>query len=190
MAANPPTKKAPSKNNMTDKVKPKKGCFPSGGTHALMSDLPVPKGDFMRDWKAKNSKYNMILLSGLLAAIGSITMCLSNSEINYSIPEYPYTDEELDEFAKEEERKKAEQEEREQRKQNLIDAKELKVRRRLAKNAMVREMALMQKDIDEGVSDSELAELLKLKQEREEFEIWEKEEVKRLEGDDKSKQKK
>lgn len=190
MAANPPAKKAPPKNTMSDKMKPKIGCFPSGGTHALMSDLPLPKGDFMKAWKAKNSKYNLILLSGILAAVGTVTLCLGASDLNYSIPEYPYTDEELDEFAKEEERKKVEQEEREQRKKNLIDAKELKIRRRKAKNAMVREMELMQKDIDEGVNDHELAELLKLKQDREEFEIWEKDEVKRLEGKDKPKQKK
>lgn len=175
--ANPPTKKVADKCDMSSKMKPKPGYFPSGGTHAIMNDLPLPKGDFMQNLKAKNFKYNMVLLSGLLAAIGSIGLCLSNSLLNYTVPEYPYTDEELDEFAQEEERIKKEKEEHEQEKQDLRNEKDMKVRRRKAKEAMVREMELMQKDIDEGISDKESKELLKLTQEREEYEAWEKNEA-------------
>lgn len=176
-AANPPTKKVPDKCDMSSKMKPKPGYFPSGGTHAIMNDLPLPKGDFMANWKAKNFKYNMVLLSGLLAAIGSIGLCLTNSLMNYTRPEYPYTDEELDAFAQEEERIKKEKEEHEEQKQELKNERDMKVRRRKAKEAMVREMELMQKDIDEGISDKEMKELQKLTQEREEYEAWEKNEA-------------
>lgn len=176
-AAKPPTKKVADKCSMSSKMKPKPGYFPSGGTHAIMNDLPLPKGDFMANLKAKNFKYNMVLLSGLLAAIGAIGVCLKNSLLNFNVPEYPYTDEELNEFEQEKERIKQEKEEKEQEKQDLRNERDMKVRRRKAKEAMVREMELMQKDIDGGISDKEMKELLQLTHEREEYEAWEKNEA-------------
>ncbi|KAH8355161.1 hypothetical protein KR093_007258, partial [Drosophila rubida] len=55
----------------------KVGYFASGGTHAVFSDMPKPEGDFMQQWSAKNSKYNMVLLTGILAMVGSIALGIS-----------------------------------------------------------------------------------------------------------------
>ncbi|XP_060658472.1 protein enabled homolog [Drosophila nasuta] len=193
LAAKAPTSKATSasKCNLSEKPQPKWGYFPSGGTHAIFSDLPKPEGDFMQHWHAKNSKYNLVLLSGILAVVGSIALGISLGRpmLNATVPEYPYTEDEMEEFQREEERRQQEKEEREQRQKDLKDAKELKVRRRKAKEAMAREVELMQKDIDEGVSDGELAELVQLTQEREEFESWEREELKRIDEQEKERNK-
>ncbi|KAH8395370.1 hypothetical protein KR222_003022 [Zaprionus bogoriensis] len=190
LAAKTPIKKSKSpKSTLSDLPKPRRGYFPSGGTRAVFSDLPQPEGDFMKQWHAKNSKYNLILLSGLLAAFGSITLFMSTGALNATVPEYPYTEDEMEEFAQEEERRLEEKEEREERKQDLLDAKELTVRRRKAKEAMAREVELMQKDINGEIDDQEMTELLKLTQERDDFECWEKEEVKRIEEKDKEREK-
>ncbi|KAM8711948.1 hypothetical protein ACLKA7_012459 [Drosophila subpalustris] len=193
LAAKTPSKPSSSapKCNMTEAPKPKHGYFPSGGTHAVFSDLPKPEGDFFKEWHAKNSKYNMVLLSGLVALIGTIALAISTGlpPLNATVPDYPYTEDEMEEFAREEERRQEEKEEREQRKKDIMEAKELKVRRRKAKEAMAREVELMQRDIDEGISDQEMSELVKLTQEREEFESWEKEELKRLDEKEKERNK-
>ncbi|XP_032591291.1 uncharacterized protein LOC6560933 [Drosophila grimshawi] len=185
-----PKKTAP-KCGKEEPPKPKPGFFPSGGTHAVFSDLPQPEGDFFKAWNAKNSKYNMVLLSGILGLIGSIALVLCSGKMSLfaTVPEYPYTDDEMEEFAKEEERREEEKRKREEHHQNLVEAKELKVRRRKAKEAMAREVELMQKDIDQGISDGEMSELVQLVQEREEFETWEKEELKRLDEKQKERDK-
>ncbi|XP_034475972.1 histone-lysine N-methyltransferase, H3 lysine-79 specific [Drosophila innubila] len=192
LAAKTPSKPtSPPKCTMTEPPKLKHGYFPSGGTHAVFSDLPKPEGDFMTAWHAKNSKYNMVLISGILALVGTIALSISSGlpSLNATVPDYPYTEDEMEEFAREEERRQAEKEEREQRKMDILEAKELKVRRRKAKEAMAREVELMQKDIDEGVSDQEMSELVRLTQEREEFESWEKEEIKRIDEKEKERNK-
>jgi len=176
---------------MKEPPKLKYGYFPSGGTHAVFSDLPKPEGDFMTAWHAKNSKYNLILYSGLLALVGTIALGISSGlpQLYATVPDYPYTEDEMEKFAKEEERRQQEKEEREQHKKDILEAKELKVRRRQAKEAMAREVELMQRDIDEGISDQEMTELVRLTQEREEFESWEKEELKRLDEKEKERNK-
>ncbi|XP_030375235.1 cancer-related regulator of actin dynamics homolog [Scaptodrosophila lebanonensis] len=170
---------------------PPPGTFPSGGTHAVFSDLPKPEGDFMKEWSAKNSKYNMILISGIVALVGSIALGISSGvmELYCFVPEYPYTKEELEEFEKEEVRKQEEIDAREERHKDLVEAKELTIRRRKARDAMKQEVAFMQKDIDEGLSDGELAQLQDLVQKREEFEKWEAEEEKRLKEQAKEREK-
>ncbi|EDW33612.1 GL11781 [Drosophila persimilis] len=106
--APPPPPKAPppkaSKPSTAPKCKPvpppkpKPGFFPSGGMHAVFSDLPKPEGDFMKEWSAKNSKYSMFMLSGLLALIGSIYLSYMTLELYAGVPEYPYTEEEKEDF--------------------------------------------------------------------------------------------
>ncbi|XP_034650502.1 stress response protein nst1 [Drosophila subobscura] len=159
---------------------PKPGYFPSGGMHAVFSDLPMPEGDFMQAWAAKNSKYNMFMLSGLLALIGSLYLSYMTLEMYASVPDYPYTEEEQEEFEIEAERLQEEKEAREQRHQDAVEAAETARRARLAREAMVRESALMNKDMDGGLDAKEAAELQKLATEREAYAEWEKEEVKRL----------
>ncbi|XP_064542882.1 histone-lysine N-methyltransferase, H3 lysine-79 specific [Drosophila montana] len=191
MAGKTPTKSAASTCPAPEPPKLKPGYFPSGGTHAVFSDLPKPEGDFMQAWSAKNSKYNMVMLSGILALVGSIVLVATsdNMPLFANVPDYPYTEDEMEEFEVEEQRRQEEKEEREQLHQDLVEAKELKIRRRKAKDAMAREVELMQKDMDEGVDDGEMAELVQLTQEREEFESWEKEEMKRLEEKEKERDK-
>ncbi|KAH8299557.1 hypothetical protein KR044_002782 [Drosophila immigrans] len=192
LAAKIPSKPmSTAKCNPSQQPKPKPGFFASGGTHAVFSDLPKPEGDFMQHWHAKNSKYNLVLLSGFLAVVGSIALGISMGKplLNATVPDYPYTEDEMEEFQREEERRQREKEEREERKKEIQEAKELKVRRRKAKEAMAREVELMQKDMNEGVSDGELAELVRLTQEREEFETWEKEELKRIDAKEKERKK-
>ncbi|TDG41597.1 hypothetical protein AWZ03_011991 [Drosophila navojoa] len=184
--------KSTCKGAQEKKPPPKPGYFPSGGTHATFDDLPKPQGDFMKEWKAKNSRYNMALLSGIAAFVGTLFLCITSEDFRlyYDIPDYPYTEDEMEEFAKEEERREQEKEEREQRRQDRLDAKELKVRRRKAKEAMSREVELMQKDLDEGdLDEGEMAELIQLTQDREEFEAYEREELKRLAEQEKEREK-
>ncbi|KAH8356283.1 hypothetical protein KR200_007511, partial [Drosophila serrata] len=163
------------------KLKP--GTFPSGGKHATFCDCPKPEGDFMRAWYAKNSRYNLILISGALAAFGSWGMAISSGilGLNWTIPEYPYNEDEMEDFEMEEERRREEKEARQERHQDAIEARELAIRRRHAKEAMEREVDLMQRDMEEGITNEELDELQRLAAERESFEIWEKDEIKRLE---------
>ncbi|XP_030561124.1 histone-lysine N-methyltransferase, H3 lysine-79 specific [Drosophila novamexicana] len=191
MATKTPSKSTAAKCPAPEPPKLKPGYFPSGGTHAVFSDMPKPEGDFMKAWHAKNSKYNMVLLSGILAVIGSIVLTVTSGKMPLfaDVPDYPYTEDEMEEFAVEEQRRQEEKEAREQLHQDMVEAKELKMRRRKAKEAMAREVELMQKDLDEGVTDNEMAELVKLTQEREEFESWEKEEMKRLEEKEKERDK-
>ncbi|KAH8400809.1 hypothetical protein KR009_001072 [Drosophila setifemur] len=171
--------------------KPKPGYFASGGCHAVFSDCPMPEGDFMKAWSAKNSRYNLILLSGILAAVGTWGFALSTGALglNFTIPEYPYTEDEMEEFEREEERRREEKLEREERHQDAVEARELSVRRRKAKENMEREVDLMQRDMEDGISDAELDELQQLAADREAFEIWEKDELKRLDEQEKEREK-
>ncbi|XP_017045169.1 myb-like protein X [Drosophila ficusphila] len=171
--------------------KRKPGFFASGGQHAVLSDCPKPEGDFMKAWSEKNSRYNLFLISGLLAAGGSLGFAFSSGMmcLNWTIPEYPYTDEEREDFEIEEERRREEKEAREERHQDAVEARELGIRRRRAKEAMEREVELMQRDMDGGISDAELDELQRLAAERESFELWEKDELKRIEEQEKEREK-
>ncbi|XP_017836307.2 putative uncharacterized protein DDB_G0271982 [Drosophila busckii] len=190
-AAKPPPKPSTApKCQDPEPPKPKPGYFPSGGTHAVMDDLPKPEGDFYKAWKAKNSKYNMVLLSSILALVGIVFVWNTTNVMPLwaNVPEYPYTEDEMEKFAEEEERRQEEKEEREQRQQDRKEMKELLTRRRLAKEAMPREVELMQKDLDQGLEGNETDELVKLSTEREEFEAWEKEEMKRLEEKEKERE--
>ncbi|EDW73771.1 uncharacterized protein Dwil_GK19637 [Drosophila willistoni] len=181
--------KCPGAQAEVPKLKP--GYFPSGGMHAVFSDLPQPEGDFFKAWNAKNSKYNMVLLSGVVALCGAIALSVTTGLLNlyWAIPEYPYNPDEMEDFAAEEERRQQEKEEREQRHQDRVEAKELSERRRAARDNMAREKELMEKDMDEGISDAEMEELQRLGQEREEFNKWETEEMKRIEEKEKEREK-
>jgi len=64
-------------------MKRKPGYFASGGQHAVLSDCPKPEGDFMKAWSAKNSRYNLILVSGILAAGGTLGFALSSGRISH-----------------------------------------------------------------------------------------------------------
>ncbi|KAH8290832.1 hypothetical protein KR054_006300 [Drosophila jambulina] len=178
-AAPPPPPKCPP----AGEKKRKPGTFASGGQHAVFSDCPMPEGDFMRAWHAKNTRYNLILISGALAAIGSWGLAITSGALGlyWTIPPYPYTEDEMEDFELEEERRREEREARQERHQDAVEARELAIRRRHAKEAMEREVDLMQRDMDEGISDAELEELQRLAAEREAFELWEKDEIKRLE---------
>ncbi|EDX08175.1 GD11650 [Drosophila simulans] len=188
----PPSTKPPPKCPGGDKnMKRKPGYFASGGQHAVLSDCPKPEGDFMKAWSAKNSRYNLILITGFLAAGGSLGFALSSGVLclNWNIPEYPYNEDEMEEFEIEEERRREEKEAREERHQDAVEARELSIRRRRAKAAMEREVDLMQRDMDGGITDAELDELQRLAAEREAFELWEKDELKRLEEQEKEREK-
>ncbi|KAH8277760.1 hypothetical protein KR018_005616, partial [Drosophila ironensis] len=182
-ASPPPKSSNPPKCPGGEKKARKPGYFLSGGQHATFNDCPVPSGDFMKAWNAKNSRYNLILVSGFLAAVGAWGFALSSGVLclNFQVPDYPYTDDEMEEFEIEEERRREEKEEREQRHQDAVDARELSIRRRKAKEAMEVEVDLMQRDMEGGLSDAELDKLQSLAADREAFELWEKEEIKRLE---------
>ncbi|KAH8309599.1 hypothetical protein KR059_012107, partial [Drosophila kikkawai] len=181
--AAPPPPKCPG-------AKRKPGTFASGGKHAVFNDCPMPEGDFMRAWHAKNTRYNIILITGALAAFGGWGMAISSGilGLNWSIPPYPYTEDEKEDFELEEERRREEREARQERHQDAVEARELAIRRRHAKEAMEREVELMQRDMDEGISDEELDELQRLAAEREAFEMWEKDEIKRLEDQQKDRE--
>ncbi|XP_016990596.1 histone-lysine N-methyltransferase, H3 lysine-79 specific [Drosophila rhopaloa] len=188
----PPKSSKPPKCPGGEKAnKRKPGFFASGGQHAVLSDCPKPEGDFMRAWSAKNSRYNLILISGVLAAGGSLGFALSSGilGLNWTIPEYPYTEDEMEDFEIEEERRREEKEAREERHQDAVEARELGIRRRRAKEAMEREVDLMQRDMEGGISDAELDELQRLAADREAFELWEKDELKRLEEQEKEREK-
>ncbi|XP_017123706.1 vicilin-like seed storage protein At2g18540 [Drosophila elegans] len=190
-ATQPPPKSSKPPQCPGGEKKRKPGTFASGGQHAVFSDCPKPEGDFMKAWSAKNSRYNLILISGALAAGGSLGYALSSGImcLNWTIPEYPYTEDEMEDFEIEEERRREEKEAREERHQDAVEAKELGVRRRRAKVAMEREVDLMQRDMDGGITDAELDELQRLAAEREAFELWEKDELKRLEEQEKERDK-
>ncbi|XP_016999521.3 axoneme-associated protein mst101(1) [Drosophila takahashii] len=191
-AAPPPKSSKPPKCPGGDKdMKRKPGFFASGGQHATLNDCPKPEGDFMKAWSAKNGRYNLILLSGVLAAGGTVGFALSSGILclNWTIPEYPYTEDEMEEFEIEEQRRREEKEAREERHQDAVEARELGVRRRRAKEAMEREVDLMQRDMDGGITDAELDELQRLAAEREAFELWEKDELKRLDEQQKEREK-
>ncbi|EDW92092.1 histone-lysine N-methyltransferase, H3 lysine-79 specific [Drosophila yakuba] len=188
----PPSTNPPPKCPGGDKdMKRKPGYFASGGTHAVLSDCPKPEGDFMKAWSAKNSRYNLFLISGVLAAGGTLGYALSSGVLclNWTIPEYPYNEDEMEDFEIEEERRREEKEAREERHQDAVEARELGIRRRRAKEAMEREVDLMQRDMDGGITDAELDELQHLAAEREAFELWEKDELKRLEEQEKEREK-
>ncbi|XP_017094154.1 uncharacterized protein gom [Drosophila bipectinata] len=189
--APPPKSSNPPKCPGGDKKPRKPGYFASGGKHATFNDCPVPEGDFMKAWKTKNSRYNMVLFSGIVAAIGTWGLALSSGVLGlyWTLPQYPYTEDEMDEFEYQEQRRQEEREEREQRHQDAVEARELSIRRRKAKEAMEREVDLMQRDMEGGISDRELDELQRLAAEREAFEIWEKDEVKRLQELEKEREK-
>jgi len=75
----PPKSSKPPKCPGDNKdMKRKPGFFASGGQHAVLNDCPKPEGDFMKAWSAKNGRYNLILISGALAAGGSVGYALSS----------------------------------------------------------------------------------------------------------------
>lgn len=79
--APPPPKSSKPPKCPPGEKKRKPGTFASGGGHAVFSDCPMPAGDYMRAWTKKNSRYNLVLITGALACFGGWGMAISSGRI-------------------------------------------------------------------------------------------------------------
>ncbi|XP_055843262.1 uncharacterized protein LOC129910044 [Episyrphus balteatus] len=60
-----------------------RAAYHAGGHHkpSTMNDLPVPEGDWQEHHSRQNSKYNAVLLTGILVLAGSIGFAKSSGII-------------------------------------------------------------------------------------------------------------
>ncbi|KAH8380507.1 hypothetical protein KR009_011151 [Drosophila setifemur] len=67
-----------------------RAAYHAGGhhKHSTMNDLPVPAGDWNEQHSQQNSKYNAVLLTGILVLAGTIGFVKSSGVIHfhYSAP--------------------------------------------------------------------------------------------------------
>ncbi|XP_075168259.1 gomdanji [Haematobia irritans] len=73
-----------------------KAKFKDGGEHATFNDMPIPQGSWLEANARRQSRYTVILLSGIGALMGSIAFVAQSGllVLNYSVPDYPYEDDE------------------------------------------------------------------------------------------------
>ncbi|XP_033241125.1 uncharacterized protein COX7B isoform X2 [Drosophila pseudoobscura] len=67
-----------------------RAAYHAGGhhQHSTMNDLPVPAGDWKEQYSQQNTKYNVILIAGVLVLAGTIGFVKSSGLVyfNYSPP--------------------------------------------------------------------------------------------------------
>ncbi|KAM7342863.1 gomdanji [Cochliomyia hominivorax] len=73
-----------------------KARFKDGGEHATLNDMPIPEGCWKSNHARTQNRYMMVLLSGIASFIGSWVYIAKwgEMEMNYSVPDYPYEEEE------------------------------------------------------------------------------------------------
>ncbi|XP_037933367.1 uncharacterized protein LOC119668062 [Teleopsis dalmanni] len=66
-----------------------RAAYHDGGLKpSTMNDLPIPSGDWQEQYSRQNSKYNAVLILGVLTLVGTISIAKTSGliELNYAPP--------------------------------------------------------------------------------------------------------
>ncbi|XP_023297135.1 uncharacterized protein LOC111679772 [Lucilia cuprina] len=73
-----------------------KAKFKDGGEHATFNDMPIPQGSWQEYNARRQNRYMMVFLSGIASFVASVIFVAKSGkmELNYTVPDYPYEEEE------------------------------------------------------------------------------------------------